>query len=51
MRQGDKFQTSFLFFKKAAANAPVPVMANINIKVPVDLKLQLKRHTGTFIFT
>ena len=33
------------------ANAPIPVMVDINIKVPVDLKLQLKRHTGTIIFT
>ena len=33
------------------ANAPVPVTADVNIKVRVDLNLQLRRHTGTLIFT
>ena len=31
--------------------APVPVTANMYFKVPIDLKLQLRRHTGTLIFT
>ena len=35
----------------AVANAPIPATVDMNIKVPVDLKLQLRRHTGTFIFT
>ena len=38
-------------FHMAVANAPIPAMVDMNIKVPVDLKLQLRRHTGTFIFT
>ena len=37
--------------KKAVANASVPVTVDMNIKVLVDLKLQLRRHTGTLIFT
>ena len=35
----------------AVANAPIPATVDMNIKVPVDLKIQLRRHTGTFIFT
>ena len=35
----------------AVTNALVPVTADVNIEVPVNLKLQLRRHTGTLIFT
>ena len=38
-------------FKKVVANASVPAKAKANIKVPADLKLQIRRRTGTLIFT
>ena len=38
-------------FKKVVANATVPAKAKANIKVPADLKLQIRRRTGTLIFT
>ena len=38
-------------FKKVVANASVPAKAKANIKVPADLKLQIRRRTGTVIFT